>query len=176
MSNEEMRNLNNIELKKEGKTMETMQTRQSEKNFTQDEIKQINKERNKLESLYYLGRLIKSIEGINIILERRMEFYKKYHLDLQEYVLWGRYLLTYRGTIQEIDQHYLCGTPVEITTLSDFMKSISSLRTKELVAFPPNCCICSECHRHITLDDVKDGNFELKINKFVHKFHKKTQH
>lgn len=140
--------------------------------YTSEEIKEINRQREKLDSLYYLNRLIKCVEGVNIILESRRAFYEKYGLSLQEFVLWGRYLLNYRGTIQEISQANFCGNPPEITTLSDFMKSSSSIRIKEVKAFPTRNCICAVCHQPITIDDVKSGNFDFQINRFVHKVHK----
>ena len=85
----------------------------SDRQFISSEVKKINKERDNLDSLYYVRRSIRSIEGLNILLRRRHEFYEKYHLMLDEFVLWGRYLLTFRGTVQEIDQKFLCGKPVE---------------------------------------------------------------
>lgn len=166
MSTEEMRKLNADEPKEE------MQNGKYREIYTEEE-KKVYQRRDKLDSLYYLRSMMQSLEGVNIIIENRMKFYEEYHLDLQEYVLWGRYLLTYRGTIQKIDQEYLLGKKVDITTLADFMKSVSSLRTEPLVAFPPRGCFCAECHGLITFEDVKEGNFDFKINKFVHKTHKK---
>lgn len=140
----------------------------SDRQFISSEVKEINKERDNLDSLYYVRRSIRSIEGLNILLRRRHEFYEKYHLMLDEFVLWGRYLLTFRGTVQEIDQKFLCGKPVDLTTLNDFLKMISSLRTKE-IKLPQKTCVCAKCHKLITIEDVAEGNFELRGTQFVHK-------
>ena len=83
-------------------------------------------------------------------------------------MLWGRYLITYRGTIREIDQHFLFGKPVELTILSDFMKMISSLRTEE-IKLPQRSCVCSKCHKLITIEDIAKGNFDSCETQFVHK-------
>ena len=140
----------------------------SDRQFSTSEVKEINEKRKKIESLYYIRRSMRSIEGVNILLEKRRRFYKKYYLILNEFVLWGRYLITYRGTIQEIDQHFLCGKPVELTILSDFMKMISSLRTEE-IKLPQRSCVCSKCHKLITIEDIAKGNIESCETQFVHK-------
>ena len=137
--------------------------------FSTSEVMKINKQREDYNSLYYMRRLIKSIEGLNLLLRKRREFWENYHVMHDEFVLWGRYLLTFRGTIQEIDQHYLCGNPVEITTLPDFMKIISSLRTKEVTNLPTRSCVCSKCHKLIKIEDIAKGNFEPCGTQFVHK-------
>ena len=102
MSNEEMRKM------KSGS-----QERKEARQFTEEEIVQIQKERDSLDSLYYLGRMINCIEGVNIILKKRYDFYEKYEVPLQEFVLWGKYLLTYRGTMQEIYQCKYFGSPAK---------------------------------------------------------------
>lgn len=73
-----------------------------------------------------------------------------------------------QGAIQEIDQHFLCGKPVELTILSDFMKMISSLRTEE-IKLPQRTCVCPKCHKLITVKDVANGNFEFCESQFVHR-------
>lgn len=142
----------------------------SDRQVTAIEVRKINKERDDLDSLYYIRRSAKSIEGLNFLLKKRRAFYEKYDLMLDEFVLWGKYLLTFRGTIQEIDQRYLCGKPVELTTLNDFMRMVSSLRTEE-VKIPEVTAVCAKCHKLITIKDVEKGNFTLCDNKFVHARH-----
>ena len=160
MSNEEMRKM------KSGS-----QERKEARQFTEEEIVQIQKERDSLDSLYYLGRMINCIEGVNIILKKRYDFYEKYELPLQEFVLWGKYLLTYRGTMQEIYQCKYFGSPPKITTIKDFMMNVNSFRRRELNAFPPRGCFCAKCHAPITMDDVIKGNYIFVYNEFTHKEH-----
>lgn len=142
-----------------------------ERNLTNADVTKINKEREKLESLYYIRRDIKSLEGLNMLLKKRKEFWEKNHQVLAEFVLWGRYLLTYRGTIQLIDQKYLCGKPVEVTTLKDFMKMVSSLRTREIRDFPQAPCFCQKCLGPITIEDIANGRVKVRKKKFVHSEH-----
>ena len=139
--------------------------------FTKENVKEINAARDKLDSLYNIRRAMNSLGGLNSLLKKRREFYEKYGVDLGKFVLWGRYLLTDKGTIQEIDQRYVCGKPVELTTLEDFMKTVSSIKPSDIVRFPTAHCLCKECHKPITIQDVAKGNFTVKDTHFIHVTH-----
>ena len=154
-----------VETSKEGSQIKAMIK------FTKEDVKTINSERDKLDSLYNIRRAMNSLGGLNSLLKKRREFYKKYELDLGKFVLWGRYLLTDKGTIQEIDQRYVCGKAVELTTLEDFMKMVSSIKSREIDPFPTAPCLCNMCHKLITIQDVAKGNFMMKDNHFIHVSH-----
>ena len=136
--------------------------------LTSSDVVRINKEREKIDSLYYIRRAINSLEGLNLLLQKRKEFWKRNHQMLGEFVLWGRYLLTYRATVQAIDQDYLEEKPTDVMTLTDFMRTISSLRTTELEDFPKAPAICEKCNKPISIQDIAKGNFKKEKGEFIH--------
>ncbi len=81
---------------------------------------------------------------------------------LKEIVIFGIYLLTYRGTIQMIDQNHRCGRRnipyvMSLKNLEDG-SYYATIRTKGISKFPRQGDICPICRRLFTIEDVKNGN------------------
>ena len=91
-------------------------------------------------------------------------------LSFQDKERRGKYLLTYRGTVQVVDQDFLHMKVGDVMPLGDFQKAVTSLRTKEC-RIPELGETCVKCGKAFTFDDVKTGNFmpDQKTGKLIHK-------
>lgn len=147
-----------------------MSNRSSLSKISSEEVKSLIKQREKLESLDFIRGSIQTHFGLMKLLEKRREFYERRHICLSEVVVWGKYLLTYRGTVQVVDQDFLHMKVGDVMPLGDFQKAVESLRTKEC-RIPELGETCVKCGKAFTFDDVKTGNFmpDKKTGKLIHK-------
>ena len=147
-----------------------MSNRSSLSRISSEEVKSLIKQREKLESLDFIRGSIQTHFGLMKLLEKRREFYENRHICLSEVVVWGKYLLTYRGTVQAIDQEFLHMSVGDVMPLSDFQKAVTSLRTKEC-QIPKVGETCAKCGKAFTFDEVKNGNFvkSEKTGELIHK-------
>ena len=138
--------------------------------ISSEEVKLLLKQREKLERLDYVRASIQTHFGLMKLLEGRREFYENNQLLLSEVVLWGRYLLTYSGTVQMVDQEFLHMKVGDVMPFVDFVKAVDSLRT-EGCRIPEMNETCAKCGKTFTFDDVKTGNFMLDkvTGKMIHK-------
>lgn len=129
--------------------------------------KKLLEERDKIERLNFIrGGIQTQLELIKLI-ERRRNFYEENHMVLSEVILWGTYLLTYRGTIQKIDKEFLIMPVGDVMPLSDFQKAVTSLRTKEC-RIPALDEKCPKCGKIFSWEDIIQGNLELNNEMLSH--------
>ena len=139
MSNtDEMRKLNQEgsaanEATKEDKHMREEPAKSAEWKLTEEDVKQIEKERRELESLYNIRLAMKSKESLLELAEKREAFFDKYHLALDDFVLFGKYLLAQDGTVKHIKVKEKLPTRFpNLTPMKDFERSVTSFTTAEI--------------------------------------------
>ena len=142
MSNtDEMRKMNQggsmaVNVTKEDKLMKVESTKSAKWNMTEEDVKQIEKERRELESLYNIRLAMKSKESLLELAEKREAFFDKYHLALDDFVLFGKYLLAQDGTVKHIKVKEKLPTRFpNLTPMKDFERSVTSFTTAEIKDF-----------------------------------------
>ena len=139
MSNlDEMRKLNQegsmaTEEAKEDKHMREEPAKSAEWKLTEEDVKQIEKERKELESLYNIRMAMNSKESLIELAQKREAFFEKYHLALDDFVLLGKYLLAQDGTVKRIEvKEKLLGRFPDLAPMKDFERSVTSFTTAEI--------------------------------------------
>lgn len=101
--------------------------------LTAKDVNQINKEREKLESLYDIRRAMQSNESLIELIQERKKFFDRYHLALDDFVLLGKYLLAQDGSVKliKVKEKLPRGFP-ELTPMKDFVRSVTSFTTAEI--------------------------------------------
>lgn len=142
MSNtDEMRKLNQegskaTETAKEDGQVKVEHTKSKERKLTEGDVDQIKNERQELESLYNIRLAMKSKESLLELAEKREAFFDKYHLALDDFVLFGKYLLAQDGTVKHIKVKEKLPTRFpDLTPMKDFERSVTSFTTAEIKDF-----------------------------------------
>ena len=105
-------------------------TKSEERKLTEGDVKQINREREELESLYNIRRAMQSRESMIELIKKRKEFCAKYHLALDDFVLWGKYMLAQDGTVKRIQvKEKLPERFPDLAPMKDFERSVTSFKT-----------------------------------------------
>lgn len=108
-------------------------TKSEERKLTEGDVKQINREREELESLYNIRRAMQSKESLIELAKNREEFFQKYHLALDDFVIFGKYMLAQDGTVKRIEvKEKLPGRFPDLTPMKDFERSVTSFTTAEI--------------------------------------------
>ena len=122
-----------VNVTKEDKLMKVESTKSAKWNMTEEDVKQIEKERRELESLYNIRLAMKSKESLLELAEKREAFFEKYHLALDDFVLLGKYLLAQDGTVKHIEvKEKLLGRFPDLAPMKDFERSVTSFTTAEI--------------------------------------------
>ena len=125
-----------VNVTKEDKLMKVEPTKSAKWNVTEEDVKQIEKERRELESLYNIRLAMKSKESLLELAEKREAFFDKYHLALDDFVLFGKYLFAQDGTVKRIEVKVkLPARFPDLTPMKDFERSVTSFKTAEIKDF-----------------------------------------
>ena len=139
MSNlDEMRKLNQegsmaTKTAEEDGQMKVEPTKSEERKLTEGDVKQINREREELESLYNIRMAMQASESLIELVQRRKKFFEKYHLVLDDFVIFGKYMLAQDGTVKRIQvKEKLPERFPDLAPMKDFERSVTSFTTAEI--------------------------------------------
>lgn len=139
MSNtDEMRKLNQegskaTEMAKEDGQVKVEHTKSKERKLTEGDVDQIKNERQELESLYNIRMAMKSKKSLIELAQKREAFFEKYHLALDDFVIFGKYMLAQDGTVKRIEvKEKLLGKFPDLIPMQDFKRSVTSFTTEEI--------------------------------------------
>ena len=142
MSNkDEMRKLNQegsmaTKTAEEDGQVKVKPTKSEERKLTERDVNQIKNERQELESLYNIRMAMRVRESLIELVQRRKDFFEKYHLALDDFVMFGKYMLAQDGTVKRIEvKEKLPERFPDLAPMKDFERSVTSFTTAEIKDF-----------------------------------------
>lgn len=125
-----------------------------------------------INSMNGLANTINDLKSLNNVLRDR-EVYSKILCKgkLDEFVIFGRYILDELGQVWLLDERYEKNVIPMVCNLSDFIKFYTergevSWGSNVIIPSEKDSCPC--CTKKFTIEDVRTGRFEMLNGKIVH--------